>query len=146
MHEKIRKELESSSLEDTLTRIESLVESTSKPRPIHLGILLALSIAKEMRDGQTPGTETSKLVATWSETHGADIVDEAVLFARHFLLKPQELMEQIAGKLENDRSESEQDDDDDELAERYSAEDEAQLEEHQCSGDHCDDPSKNPAK
>lgn len=97
-----RKELESSSLEDSLKRIQGLVDSTDSPRPLHLGILLALHIALEMRSGKEPGTETATMVAKWVELYGEESVDEAVTFTRQFLLKPQELVSRIASKLDED--------------------------------------------
>lgn len=97
-----REDLENSSLEDTLKRIQGLVDSVPVPRPLHLGILLALRIALEMRQGKDPGTETAELVAQWSNDYGTEIVDEAVTFTRQFLLKPQELVGRIAAKLDED--------------------------------------------
>ncbi len=97
-----RKELENSSLEDTLKRIQGLVDSTESPRPLHLGILLALRIALEMREGKEAGSETAKIVAQWTEKFDAQTIDEAVAFTRQFLLKPQELVSRIASKLDEE--------------------------------------------
>lgn len=100
-HENLRKEFVNSTLDDTFNRVNSLVETAKHPRPLHLGILLALHIAKEIQAGKAPGTDSAKLVLAWTETHGAEVVDEAVVFARQFLLKPQILMEQIVNNLDS---------------------------------------------
>lgn len=98
------KELEQGNLENSLQRVQSLVDSTDTPRPLHLGILLALRIAKEMSEGKDPGTDSVGLVAEWADTYGDEIVDESVVFARQFLLKPQELMGRIAKQLDPNKS------------------------------------------
>jgi len=100
MQDQIRKEIEQSSLDDTIRRVETLLAETESPRPLHLGILLALRIGKELREGKAPGTDTEGLVAQWTASHSNEVIDEAITFARHFLLKPQELMTQIVTKLD----------------------------------------------
>jgi len=97
-------------------------------KPLHLGILLALRIAKELREGKAPGTDSAALVASWTQEHGGDVIDEAVVYARHFLLKPQELTDQIAAKLDSTKSEEESDADDAALAAKYAALDAAEQE------------------
>lgn len=111
LNDQIRKELESSSLEETHQRIKSLVDATEHPKPLHLGIQLALGIASELSQGKEPGAQTVATVAEWTKIHGTEIVDEAVMFARQFLLKPSELIRQIEGKLSADtKSEQESED------------------------------------
>jgi hypothetical protein len=99
MQDEVRKKLESASLEESLERVTFLLSQSEHPRPLHLGIQLALRIAKEMRDGQSVGSSSAKLVQEWTEMHAPEVVDEAVDFARQFLLKPQELATRIAEQL-----------------------------------------------
>ena len=53
-----------------------------------------------LRDGKAPGTDTAPRVAEWVDHFGGGSVDEAVLYARHFLLKPKELVGDIESKLD----------------------------------------------
>lgn len=96
----VRKKIETASLEDSLTRISTLIESSANPKPLQLGILLALRIAKEMRDGRDPGEETALLVQEWASKYSTEMVDESVAFTRQFLLKPNELVDRISKQLE----------------------------------------------
>jgi len=129
MQEQIRKEIEKSSLDDTVRRVETLLAETESPRPLQLGILLALRIGMEIRDGKAPGTDTASLVASWSEDHSPEIIDEAVTYARHFLLKPQELVTQIVSKLDATRDTSDDEAEEAELSARiHREEDDAEEE------------------
>jgi len=101
IQEEVRRKLESSSLEDSLHRVSALIAQTESPRPLHLGILLALRIAKEMRDGQDVGSSSASLVQEWTQVHAPEVVDEAVDYARQFLLKPSELASRIATQLDS---------------------------------------------
>ena len=100
LQDDIRKQIELSSLDESIERIETLIKARDIPKPLHLGILLALMIARELRDGKAPGTDTAPRVAEWVDHFGGGSVDEAVLYARHFLLKPKELVGDIESKLD----------------------------------------------
>lgn len=65
-----------------------------------LGLRLALGLAREIRDGVPPGTETSDLVARWVEDYGGKVVDEAVAQAGVFLKDPARLAAEIGRRLE----------------------------------------------
>lgn len=98
----ILKDMEGSDLNASLQRIESLLAQKDCPKPLHLGIQLALRIAQEMKEGKEPGAETAMLVSTWVERYGAERVDDAVAFARQFLLQPQEVRERIEKKVQSE--------------------------------------------
>lgn len=66
-----------------------------------LGLRLALGLARELRDGLAPGTETSELVSAWVEHHGPGAVDEAVAQARALLKDPARLAAEIGRRLED---------------------------------------------
>jgi hypothetical protein len=61
---------------------------------------LALTMAKELRDGKPLGTETAALVAGWTEKHGQESVDMAVSIAREFLTRPDSLVKDFAQRLQ----------------------------------------------
>ena len=46
--------------------------------------------------------ESEKLILSWVEKYGAELVEEAVQHGRQFLLHPQNLMENIRQNLENE--------------------------------------------
>ncbi|HSQ42657.1 MAG TPA: hypothetical protein VLM37_10295 [Fibrobacteraceae bacterium] len=136
-YQKIRQELESSGLDATISRVSALVMSTEDPKAIHLGILLALRIAEEMRAGNAPGTTTATIVANWMERYGEERVNQAVEFARHFLFKPEELMHQIAARLDAAQGGESTLDDEKALAERYAQEDAEEMSSSCCCGGGC---------
>lgn len=95
----ILKALESSSLEETLRRVEALLEQEKDPQALPLGILLALTIALELQEGKMAGTDSQKVISQWVGRHSEQKVNEAVEFARQFLLKPQDLSRTIGTKI-----------------------------------------------
>ncbi len=60
---------------------------------------LALSMARELQSGKTLGSETSDLVADWTERFGQETVDAAVGIARAFLTRSDELLKDLGPKL-----------------------------------------------
>ena len=93
--------LDADHLEETLKRLDELLARTENLERLRsgLGMRLALSMAKELRDGKALGTDTAPLVAGWVETHGQDTVDIAVSIAREFLTRPDTLVKDFAQRL-----------------------------------------------
>ena len=84
-----------------LERLDLLLAETKDPERLRMGmgIRLALGMAQELRQGAALGSQTSDLVAAWTEEHGQEAVDRAVQIAREFLLKPDELRKAMAQRL-----------------------------------------------
>jgi hypothetical protein len=88
-------------LRKTMERLDDLLSRTGDPERLRMGmgIRLALGMAHELREGAPLGSQTSDLVAAWTEEHGQDAVDRAVQIAREFLLKPEELRKALGQRL-----------------------------------------------
>lgn len=97
--EKELNELEAISLEDKIVRIEKLLEGKEKPRAFELGLLLALKMAEEIREGKELGTDTSYIVVEWTKKYPNSIVEEAIANAKEFLTNPGKLAEKIKESL-----------------------------------------------
>ena len=93
--------LDADHLDETLKRLDELLARTESLERLRsgLGMRLALTMAKELRDGKPLGTETSGLVAGWVETHGQESVDIAVGIAREFLTRPDSLVKDFSSRL-----------------------------------------------
>jgi hypothetical protein len=94
--------LDADHLDETLTRLDELLSRTENVDRLRsgLGMRLALTMAKELRDGKALGTETAPLVAGWTEKHGQESVDMAVAIAREFLTRPDSLVKDFAQRLQ----------------------------------------------
>lgn len=96
--------LEKLPFDERIPRVEKLLEGKEKPRPFELGLLLALKMGKEIREGKAPGTDTSKLVLEWTKNYPESVVDEAIANAREFLIHPANIAEKIReGLLRKDK-------------------------------------------
>ena len=93
--------LDADHLDETLARLDELIARTENLERLRsgLGMRLALSMAKELRDGKPLGADTAVLVAGWTATHGQDTVDFAVAIAREFLTRPDSLVKDFATRL-----------------------------------------------
>lgn len=93
--------LDADHLDETLKRLDELIDRTQDVERLRsgLGMRLALAMAKELRDGKTLGAETTALVAGWTERHGEDSVNAAVAIAREFLTRPDTLAKEFAQRL-----------------------------------------------
>jgi len=89
------KKLEKLSLEDKIIRVEELLNGKEKPRPVELGILLALKMGAEIQHGKALGSETAEMVADWAKKYPADFVDKAVADAKDFLLNASKLTNKL---------------------------------------------------
>ena len=101
-------ELENIPYEQRIERVEKLLEGKTEPRAFELGLLLALKMGQEIREGKELGSESGDLVASWSGKHPDSVVEEAIAFAKEFLMNPAKLAEKIksgmfaAGKADAD--------------------------------------------
>ncbi len=86
-------------LEERIRRIEELLNGKEKPRPFELGMLLALTMANEMRLGKELGEDSAGLVSSWMEIHPESIVEEAIANAKEFLLNSETLTEKLKSSL-----------------------------------------------
>ncbi len=105
--EKDLSELEKIPLDERITRVENLLKDKESPRPFELGLLLALKMGQEIREKKPLGSESGDLVASWSGKHPESVVEEAIAFAKEFLLHPAKIAEKIKAGLKGDeRSEA----------------------------------------
>lgn len=86
-------------LDGRIARLDRLIEERDDGMR-GLGVRLALGLARELREGRTPGSETSDLVAGWVERFGAEVVDEAVSQARVLLRDPARMADEFRRRLE----------------------------------------------
>lgn len=93
--EKDLHESEALGLEERIARVEKLFAEKKDPGALELGILLALKMAKEIRDGVELGSESSALVAEWSAKFPESVVEEAISNAKEFLLNSGKLAPKI---------------------------------------------------
>ena len=65
--------------------------------------MLALKMGQEIREGKELGSTSGDLVASWSGKHPDSVVEEAIAFAKEFLMNPAKLAEKIkSGVLSSD--------------------------------------------
>jgi hypothetical protein len=93
--EKDLAELEKIPYEQRIERVEKLLEGKTEPRAFELGLLLALKMGQELREGKELGSESGDLVASWNGKHPDSIIEEAIAFAKEFLMNPAKLAEKI---------------------------------------------------
>ena len=93
--EKDLAELENIPYEQRIERVEKLLEGKTEPRAFELGLLLALKMGQEIREGKELGSESGDLVASWSGKHPDSVVEEAIAFAKEFLMNPNGIAEKI---------------------------------------------------
>ena len=93
--EKDLAELEKIPYEQRIERVEKLLEGKTEPRAFELGLLLALKMGQELREGKELGSESGDLVASWNGKYPDSIIEEAIAFAKEFLMNPAKLAEKI---------------------------------------------------
>lgn len=86
-------------LDTRIARLDALIAERDDAHR-GLGLRLALGLAREIRDGIPPGTETADLVARWVEDYGPTLVDEAVVQAGVLLKDPARMASEIGRRLE----------------------------------------------
>ncbi|MFA6661854.1 MAG: hypothetical protein WCS56_02330 [Bacilli bacterium] len=89
------KEMESLDLTGKISRITSLLKGREQPRSFELGILLALKMANEIREGKALGEDTAAIVAEWTQKYPESVVEEAIAHAKEFLLHSETLIEKL---------------------------------------------------
>ncbi len=85
-----------------MRRVNYLLKDVEEPGAHSLGMKLALLMAAELQEGKALGSATSGLVTEWMEKYPHSIVEEAINYARQFLIKPQSLTESLSNKLWED--------------------------------------------
>lgn len=91
-------------LDKRIARLDELIAQRDDAER-GLGLRLALGLARELRDGLAPGTETGELVSSWVEDYGASAVDDAVAQARALLKDPASLATEIGRRLDGAKAE-----------------------------------------
>ncbi len=81
--------------DERIWRVEKLLEGKAEPRAFELGLLLALKMGQELREGKELGSESGDLVASWVGKYPDSIVEEAIALAKQFLTNPASLAEKI---------------------------------------------------
>lgn len=106
--EKDLAELENIPYEQRIERVEKLLEGKESPRAFELGLLLALKMGQEIREGKELGSESGDLVASWNGRHPDSIIEEAIAFAKEFLTNPAKLAENIKQGLQKKEASTDQ--------------------------------------
>ena len=104
--EKDLAELEKIPYEQRIERVEKLLEGKSEPRAFELGLLLALKMGQEIREGKELGSESGDLVASWNGKHPNSVVEEAIAFAKEFLTNPAGIAEKIKAGLQKQEADA----------------------------------------
>ncbi len=97
--EKDLKDSENTTLDEKISRIEKMLEGKESPRAFELGMLLALKMAQEIREGKELGSESGQIVVEWTKKFPNSIVEEAIASAKEFLLNPGKLADKIKESL-----------------------------------------------
>lgn len=105
--EKDLAELEGVPYEERIARVEKLLEGKSEPRPFELGLLLALKMGQELRQGKELGSESGDLVASWVGKYSEWTVEEAIASAKEFLTNPGALVEKMKAGFKKKAEEAE---------------------------------------
>lgn len=105
--EKDLADLEGIPYEERIARVEKLLEGKSEPRPFELGLLLALKMGQELRQGKELGSESGDLVASWVGKYSEWTVEEAIASAKEFLTNPGALVEKMKAGFKKKAEEAE---------------------------------------
>ncbi len=92
-------QFEKAGFDETIARVKKRIEINEKPRSLELGILLALTVAAEIREGKELGKESGELVASWNEKYDSTLIEEAIAHSREFLLHSSNLVDKIKKEL-----------------------------------------------
>ena len=94
-----RENFENLDIEGQVSRLRDRIQSERNVSSHALGTLLALEMSLEIKNEISPGATTSPIVLEWVGKYGQDIVDEAVLYAREFLVNPTKLKKGLENRL-----------------------------------------------
>jgi hypothetical protein len=99
--ESSRAYLNADHLPQALLRLDELIEKTGDVEKLRagLGMRLALSMARELREHKDLGSDTGELVAGWTERFGQADVEAAIGIAREFLTRPDQLAKEFSERL-----------------------------------------------
>lgn len=82
--EKDLKAIEDLGLDEKIARVERLLDGKEQPRAIELGLYLALQMALEIRNGESLGSHSGKIVLDWTRKYPAELVEQAIPLAKQF--------------------------------------------------------------
>lgn len=83
------------SLEERIERIQNIISAQKNVRGFELGVLLALTMSKELRDKMQLGSASGDLVASWNGKYPDSIIEEAISCAKQFITNPATLAQKI---------------------------------------------------
>jgi hypothetical protein len=88
-------------IRQSIERLDDLLAATRDEDKIRagMGIRLALGMAQELKSGLALGTDTGELVSRWLIKYGQETVDAAVVIARQFLTKPEDMRKALGQRL-----------------------------------------------
>ncbi|NLO24128.1 MAG: hypothetical protein GX116_07365 [Fibrobacter sp.] len=104
------KELETMDLYEKISRVESRVQETKNPKPLELGILLALKMAVEIREAKALGSVSGALVSEWAKLYPESVVEEAISHAKELFLNSTTLVDKIRENIITDLKDAKEDD------------------------------------
>ncbi len=93
--EKDLKAIEDLGLDEKIARVERLLDEKEQPRAIELGLYLALQMALEIRNGESLGSHSGKIVLDWTKKYPAELVEQAIPLAKQFFTDPQKIANRI---------------------------------------------------
>ncbi len=93
--EKDLKAIEDLGLDEKIARVEKLLEGKEQPRAIELGLYLALQMALEIRNGESLGSNSGKIVLGWTRKYPAELVEQAIPLAKQFFTDPKKIANRI---------------------------------------------------
>ncbi len=98
------KEIENLGLDEKIARVEKLLEGKEQPRAIELGLYLALQMALEIRNGESLGSHSGKIVLAWTKKYPAELIEQAIPLAKQFFTDPQKIASRIREGLLNENA------------------------------------------
>ncbi|MGL1903073.1 MAG: hypothetical protein OCC49_13115 [Fibrobacterales bacterium] len=99
--EEYRHSLQKESIDDQIARVDELLANVKEPSAYNFGIKLALIMAKELKEGNAPGTQSGPFIKQLSTDFYPEFIEEIVGYAREFILKPEDLVAEIGKRLFN---------------------------------------------
>jgi hypothetical protein len=97
--DELRSKLELADIKKNIERVDYLLGQSAMPNAHALGMKLALIMALELKESVPVGQKSGDLVAQWVQEHPESLVEEAIAFARQFLLAPQDLVQELGARL-----------------------------------------------
>ncbi len=89
------KAIENLGLDEKIARVKKLLDGKEQPRAIELGLYLALQMALEIRNGESLGSQSGKIILAWTKKYPAELVEQAIPLAKQFFTEPQKIANRI---------------------------------------------------